>query len=77
MGRSQPKRKASKNKKKWKNYAEESQQRKAESKPNPFEVRKQKLKKEVLNSHVRGSVVAPVKSRSLAETKVILFCFYS
>ena len=69
MGRQQPKRKASKNKKKWKDYGEESK-RKAEAKENPFEVRKQRLRKEVLNSNVRGNVVAPVKSRSLAETKV-------
>jgi nucleolar protein 14 len=69
MGRQQPKRKASKNKKKWKDYGEESGKNKPKVKDNPFEVRKQKLKKEVLNSNVRGNVMAPVKSRSLAETK--------
>jgi hypothetical protein len=73
MGRKDPKRNSKKAKKKWKDFGENSTGK--DKSINPFEIRKQKLKKEVLNSKTRGNVVADVKARGLAEVKVCIVKF--
>lgn len=40
------------------------------SKTNPFEIRKQKIKQQVLNSNTRGTTLQVGKSRSAAQQRV-------
>ena len=46
---------------------------KTNAKTNPFEIRKQHVKKQVVNSRTRGTTLQAAKSRSLAEKKVPYF----